>query len=109
MDGEPHTGDGAISMVSSVICNRQIVGLALVAAVTLGISAGVRRLLSRWCSGTCLWRQQVLASSSQEPTLSTGTNLRRGSIFIFLVVSACLVVVASKVAVEDREGAIDPR
>ncbi|EKM53588.1 uncharacterized protein PHACADRAFT_163896 [Phanerochaete carnosa HHB-10118-sp] len=77
---------GPISFLITIISNRTIIRVALTAAVALGVAAG------------------SMLDSSQQSTLNTANSLRKASIYIFLAVSACLVLVASHLAYEEIHG-----
>ncbi|GJE94631.1 hypothetical protein PsYK624_108020 [Phanerochaete sordida] len=79
----PMISDGPLGIVMRVIGNRRIIRLVLTVAVALGIAAG------------------SMTNSSKQSTLNTAASLRKASVYIFLVVCACLVLVAGQLTVEE--------
>ncbi|KAJ3555287.1 hypothetical protein NM688_g2668 [Phlebia brevispora] len=78
------TPDGIIGLVSRVMRNRHLIRLALLAAVGLGIAAGVQ------------------SSETSTSAQNSAVTLRRASVYIFLVVSIMLVLVTARLAFEEE-------
>ncbi|EKM53605.1 uncharacterized protein PHACADRAFT_125442 [Phanerochaete carnosa HHB-10118-sp] len=83
MIGRGQPQPGPIGFLLTIISNRKIIRMALTAAIALGVTAG------------------SMMGSSQQSTLNTANSLREASVYIFLAVSACLVLVASHLAFEE--------
>lgn len=79
----PMISDGPLGIVMRIISNRRIIRLVLVVAVALGIAAG------------------SMTNSSNQSTLDTASTLRKASVYIFLAVCACLVLVAGHLTLEE--------
>lgn len=80
------SGSRLVSLCLRLLTNRRLVRVALLAAVALGITAG------------------STMGSQQQSTLNTGRTLRKASIYIFLAIAACLVLVTGHLAASELPG-----
>lgn len=96
--------DGPIAVGLRVIKNRRVIRLVLTVAIALGIAAGVCRQDSFYIPSGKLMFRQSMSDSSNESTLNTASTLRRASIYIFLAVSAALVLITGQLAFYEATG-----
>ncbi|KIP08657.1 hypothetical protein PHLGIDRAFT_103999 [Phlebiopsis gigantea 11061_1 CR5-6] len=80
-----HSSNGLANMILGIICNRRLVRIGLLVAVSLGVAAG------------------SLTGSDSQSTLNIATALHRASIYIFLAIVASLVIVTANLAYDEHK------
>ena len=97
-------GVGLIGTLFRLISSRRIVRIALLVAVVLGVTAGVSNFQSLMLDCRLMPYPQSMSGSSDQSTLNTSATLRRVSVYIFLAVSACLVLLTANLAFYELQG-----